>query len=347
MTTYTGSDGLTYDYKNRKLTISGSGAITSLSFGVLTLSDNTTVSLADMIELTVESGVTSVQQSAFRECYYLVTANLNARTIGDYALVNCSSLETIRFGSNTYQLGTWLTNYDTKIEKIIFEGNAPYGSGEALRSSGASQTVTVYSTGWANDTTFKNAYCLNTELTFVYVIGIPNTYRHLLMDSHKIQVDSAIRDADGNVIDDTYTKPADFKTINGSSIIGSGDLSVGGISAHQFATVGEMVTAYFTSDNKTKWRVICVYPETKSIVALDRVTVVVDDQRLVIEGGYSQNTTYNGNDTIGWVVFTSPTLYYNSNDTSISFTRRSANLLNTAVTDTTQSFNLTNMYFIY
>ena len=107
MTTYTGSDGLTYDFTNNVLTISGSGASTSLQNGWLTVSgSSTSVDLRSMTALTTTGNVTSIGMNAAYNLTALVTVTIgdSVTTIGDYAFSGISTLKYVNLGAGVSDL---------------------------------------------------------------------------------------------------------------------------------------------------------------------------------------------------------------------------------------------------
>ena len=75
---YIGSDGLTYTFINNALTISGTGASTSLYFGMLTTSDNTTVNMREMVTCHYGPDITSISSYAFgSQCTQLTSITVD------------------------------------------------------------------------------------------------------------------------------------------------------------------------------------------------------------------------------------------------------------------------------
>ena len=105
MTTYTGSDGLTYDFTNNVLTISGSGASTSLNSGWLSVSGGgSNIDLRSATSLITTGNVTSIGDYAMGNSS-LVTVTLGdaMTTVGYYAF-NILSLKNVHLGAGVTNL---------------------------------------------------------------------------------------------------------------------------------------------------------------------------------------------------------------------------------------------------
>ena len=105
MTTYTGSDGLTYDFTNNVLTISGSGASTSLNSGWLSVSGGgSNIDLRGATSLITTGNVTSIGDYAMGNSS-LVTVTLGdaMTTVGYYAF-NILSLKNVHLGAGVTNL---------------------------------------------------------------------------------------------------------------------------------------------------------------------------------------------------------------------------------------------------
>ena len=124
---YMGSDGLIYGFSDNVLTISGSGAISSLSAGILTLDNNTTVSLRTMTAVRIGSGITAVPVGTFQGCAQLSSLTVSADNS------SLSSLNNVLFNANRttlliYPEGLASTSYAmpntvTEIRQSAFSGN--------------------------------------------------------------------------------------------------------------------------------------------------------------------------------------------------------------------------------
>ena len=110
MTTYTGTDGLTYNYNSSEhsLAVTGAGAMSSLKQGVLYLSDGTTtVDMKDITSLTISEGITQI---GVYSCYQThvagtVTIPSTVMTIGEGAFVNLGGINAFIFKGQPTSLG--------------------------------------------------------------------------------------------------------------------------------------------------------------------------------------------------------------------------------------------------
>ena len=211
MTTITASDGLTYTYEDNVLTISGNGA-SQMSYGRIDSLD-----ASDLTQLIIEPGVTTLASNAFRGCDDLVNLNLGTiRSIGLYSFVDTTFTE-IRIPSSVISISEAILRYNRSLTKIIFEGNQPIGiSANAFDIGGNTNTIEVYSNGWADSTTFPN-YTSGTSATFVYITGIPTYYAHVEVDDYKCLVDAAIRDGAGHNISAYYAPISSIPTITNNT----------------------------------------------------------------------------------------------------------------------------------
>lgn len=227
MTSYTGSDGLTYDFTDTILTVSGTGNSYSASMGVLTLSDNSTVDYSSVTKMVFEDGVAQINGMIGREMGHLTEVDFGntVTAITDASFYVSALTGTVRIPATVTYMGINAFSGSSNITGIIFEGQPTTMGIGAIRTSG--QTLTIYSTGWANATTMATALGGNTAV-ITYVTGIPTAYYGLKIGGNKVQVDSAVRDGQGNKIDSTYATQTTvngkmdantvFATINGTSV---------------------------------------------------------------------------------------------------------------------------------
>jgi len=204
MTVYTGSDGLTYTFENNELVIEGSGETTALSAGILDGTHN----FKSMTSVTVGEGITILSERAFQECFALVSASLPSTLtyMRHRAFNHCTSLQQIKIPKNVAQIDEYAFNNTYSMTAIYFDGNQPImATGSFRLGVDYPATATVYSKGWASSSVFTSTI-IGSDTTLSYVTGVVATYSHLLLNSKKIQVDSAIRDGNGLKIDVSYQK---------------------------------------------------------------------------------------------------------------------------------------------
>ena len=110
------------------------------------------------------------------------------------------------------------------------------------------------------------------------------TYSKITYDGKKVQVDSAVRDGNGKQIDTNYqeklTSGSNIKTVNGNSLLGSGDITIqsGGdvekINVSSFLnntdnlSVGDCLYIFY-EDNTNHFYSIVYYLKIKNIVNID------------------------------------------------------------------------------
>lgn len=227
MTSVVAEDGCTYTFENGVLTISGTGTANSMRSGAITGLDAST-----MTSLIVEPGITSLgQELMFRQCNGLTYVQLpeGLTNIGSYDFMECANLTSIILPSTLTYLAGYAFYGCTKLEEVIFKGNQPTLRSLCLSTNNTSGT-TIYSNGWANSTTVTSDEVGSTSITFVGYV--PVTYSKIIVNGQKVQVDSAIRDGNGKKIDTNYqpilVSGTNIKTINNTSLLGSGDITVGG-----------------------------------------------------------------------------------------------------------------------
>lgn len=138
-------------------------------------------------ELTIPDSVTTIGQYAFQNGFYSkIVIPANVTSIGQYAFSWCRNTRSVFFKgtSRPTTLGTGCFGLNTETPA----SNTKY--------------FTIYSpNNWASSV--LNSY-KNSKTTFVFKTFSISTYEYITYNSNKIQVDSAIRDGNGNNIANTY-----------------------------------------------------------------------------------------------------------------------------------------------
>lgn len=233
MVTVTGSDGLTYDYEDKVLTITGTGTINAISSGVI---DTNVLSCTDMEFVKIGEGITAIgDNSAFTNCRKLKAASLPSTltTIGNLAFTLCYGLERIDIPASVTTIKQWGFYECPKLKTVIFHSlTAPTFGYQIL--FGTTVDTTIISPGWATQYTMPAASVTGSR-TVKFLSGtLADDYQVVYMNGNKVQVESAVRDGVGNPIDKTYQEKlisgTTLKTINSNSLLGSGDIIIPGLS---------------------------------------------------------------------------------------------------------------------
>ena len=115
---------------NGTLTISGTGA---LDFGDNAPSWSTYTS--DITAVIIETGITSIGQSVFKECSNLATVDIpdSVTTIGHNAFQGCSNLTSVTIPGSVTSIGNWAFYRSGLASVVINEGVASIGEGAFAR----------------------------------------------------------------------------------------------------------------------------------------------------------------------------------------------------------------------
>lgn len=145
---YTGTDGLTYTFINNNLTISGTGASTSLSGSRLTTVDEGTIDMRSMVTCTIDSGVTSLAGYSLRYCSQLTTLSIS------------DTVTTIN--ENTYQL------YDAEsmTAYVVSNDNANYSSDNGILFNKTEDTLIRYPAALTGSYTIPNTVTVLSKYAF-------------------------------------------------------------------------------------------------------------------------------------------------------------------------------------
>lgn len=235
MTTATGSDGLTYDYdtETKELKISGTGGISSLSGGSTAIT-GTDLDILGATSVEIGEGISSIP----RYCFYGIRATLTG------TIRIPSTVTTIKYGAFVS------CKY---IQGFIFEGQ-PTTLEEACIYTDTTDGIDIYSKGWANSTTITSTELGSTTATFV--TGVPTAYYGLKIGGNKVQVDSAVRDGQGNKIDSTYAVASTTNSAIATKLTGntySGHMGVGTLNP------GETATGYITLNCKKGYQYLIFF----------------------------------------------------------------------------------------
>lgn len=157
-------------------------------------------------------------------------------------------------------------------------GTATYTYAGTKTFIGLAETPNKTEPDYGVGTTF---YVYGTKYLFYIVESSLADYRPLTCADAKIQVDSAIRDGNGARIDTNYAKKTELKTINGNSIIGSGDITIGGgggglrpYTSNDFSSVFEVANGTLTI-KKSLYIVINYLSDTSTNYGPDYNTTII------------------------------------------------------------------------
>ena len=162
---YTGSDGLTYFLNGNTLTISGTGAMTSLSRGTLTIAGGSTVQLRGETSCIIESGVTSIGVQAFYNANALTSISIpsSVTEIKSEAFLRCGSLTSIQIPASVTTLGSGVLRFCTSLTAITVDGsNTTYCSDDGVLFNNDKTTLMQYPAGKVGTT-----YTVPTSVTTI------------------------------------------------------------------------------------------------------------------------------------------------------------------------------------
>lgn len=225
------------------LTITGEGEMTAMYRGTMYSMSGEEYDYSNVTDLIIGEGITVVNHEAFRECSDLVNVTLpstimavldsafsmcwslksitipeGTKYIGASVFYNCLSLVEIKFlpksiyypggGGGIIQLRSTPSLRQEEETEPSWEGVQIDGYAFALGGNYESDAV-LADVGYDSDLLedgFLNEFIGSQSLTtFVYHRTIKE-YKHITQGGKKLQVDSAIRDANGMRIDTTYGK---------------------------------------------------------------------------------------------------------------------------------------------
>lgn len=173
-----------------------------------------------LTSVTIGNSVRNIGSSAFDGCSGLTSVTIpdSVTFMGDYAFDGCSGLKTVRISATTPPtLGS--NAFETSLEKIIVPKSA----------------INAYKTaeGWSTYAD-KIVYEVDSSDLDAVVINLENGTDSVLIQttdtnhSFKVMTDGRAKVQTAPKDNDDVTRKGDFKTINGNSIIGSGDLTIAG-----------------------------------------------------------------------------------------------------------------------
>ena len=148
-----------YDTDSAKLTISGSGDVTSTPW--------TRYYTQKIKTVVIENGITSLPQRAFENCSAIETVTMgnDLVTIGNYAFNKCSSLKTVNFGSKVATIGNYAFSYCASLTEIDIP-NSVTSLGNSAFSYCANLAIAVIGEGitTVNSYTFQNCGLVSVTL---------------------------------------------------------------------------------------------------------------------------------------------------------------------------------------
>ena len=222
MTAYTGNDGLTYDITGTKVTVTGTGvSATSMSSGVLTLADSTTIDLKPNITEVDLSGCPNVTALRDWMCAGMLQLTKfdfppSLTSISNGLLYNTGFRDVIIPAAIT-SISQYGICHMPNLENIIFMGNKPttlgtYSVAKMEGTTGTTVYANVYSNGWASDSVFIPEIRGLAEYT--YVPYVPITADYMRHGSKEIVVLAAKQDINGreltDLLDSSVIAPATY-----------------------------------------------------------------------------------------------------------------------------------------
>ena len=105
-----------WDYTNGKLTLSGTGAVTSVNWGTYRNS---------ITSVTIENGITSLPAHAFDSCSVLKELYMadSVTDMGNFMCCYCSELTTVKLSQNLTKINTQAFNRCWKLKSVAFPPN--------------------------------------------------------------------------------------------------------------------------------------------------------------------------------------------------------------------------------
>ena len=172
---YSGSCGASatwsVDTSTGVLIISGTGAMTDYTTGTDMPWYDYRTSITSVV---IDSGIISIGSQAFYICSLVTSASISSTvtTIGNGAFYHCVSLTSITIPSSVTAIGSGAFTECTNLTSIIFLGSQPTIGDVAfsLGHSGAANSATIYTSGWASDSVFTSDI-IGSYTTITYLIG--------------------------------------------------------------------------------------------------------------------------------------------------------------------------------
>lgn len=208
MATLVGTDGMTYTFENGVLTVTGAGTSSALYQGVVRGPNDTSMDVSTATKVVYGEGITVLgSQQFFGKAQYLteIIFPSTLAEIGDYNFYPPSNLHNVRIPAGVVTIGKQAFIYGA-LSEVIFEGQPTTIKDQAFQNTNT--PMTVYSTGWANSTTFPSSITGSVAVTFV--TGVPLQYDYIKVNNRKVQVESAVRDEDGARIKTKYAKKSEL-----------------------------------------------------------------------------------------------------------------------------------------
>ena len=139
-----------FDSSTGTLTISGSGDISSYSYG----SAPWYPYRSDVKKVVIEDGVTSIGEWVFDGCASLASVTIpdSVTSIGDYAFYGCTSLASVSIADCVTSIGqSAFSGCSSLVSMVVSEGNTVYCSVDGVLFSKDKKTLMQYPAGRSDD----------------------------------------------------------------------------------------------------------------------------------------------------------------------------------------------------